>query len=77
MAVVKAFVITSLTFTLLETTTGIVSFLTGALSIPPLLGVGTAVDMCVLTGGSAVGLLRALRKIETEPEGNEVVRQES
>jgi hypothetical protein len=61
MAVAKAFTITSLPFVLIETATGMVSFLTGLLSIPPLVGVGTAVDVAILLAGIIVAVLRIVR----------------
>ncbi len=59
MAVVKAFAITSLPFVLAEAGTGIVSMLTGQLSIPPLVGAGTVIDLFIV--GMYVVLLRARR----------------
>jgi heme A synthase len=61
MAVVKTFAIISLPFVLLETATGVISFLTGELSIPPLLGVGTAIDLIILFAGVAAAALRLLK----------------
>jgi len=75
MALVKAFAITSLPFVIAEAVTGVVSFLTGQLSIPPLLGIGTAVDLTILLAGLAVAVLRATRAgpskadLTNEPEG--------
>jgi hypothetical protein len=60
-AVVKAFMVTPLPFVLAEAGTGIVSLFTGQLSIPPLIGVGTAVDLAILMAGISVALLRALK----------------
>ncbi|HEV8595305.1 MAG TPA: CARDB domain-containing protein [Thermoplasmata archaeon] len=48
-----AFVVTALPFVLLEGATGVVSFFTGWLAIPPLLGLGTAVDVGILFAGLA------------------------
>jgi hypothetical protein len=42
---------TSMIFMIAEAVTGIVSFFTGALSIPPILGLGTAVDVTILILG--------------------------
>ena len=50
-AVLKAFMVVSLPFVLAETVTGIASFVTGQLTIPPLLGIGAAVDLVILIGG--------------------------
>jgi len=61
MAVAKGFAIMSLPFVLAEAVTGIVSLLTGQLSMPPLLGLGTAIDAGVLVSGLAVTAVRATR----------------
>ena len=58
MAVLKAFTFTSMPFVLAEAMTGVVSFLTGQLSMPPLVGAGTAVDLAILLAGLAVAILR-------------------
>jgi len=50
----RAFLSTAVPFVVLEGTTGVVSHLTGLLAIPPLLGVGAAVDLGILVGGIAV-----------------------
>jgi len=72
MAVVKAFVITSLPFVVAEVVTGIVSLATGQLSIPPLIGTGMLVDSAILTAGLLVALDRSLeRKPGTEPPKTE------
>jgi len=60
-AVVKVFSITSLPFVLGETATGIASFVTGELSIPPMAGAGTAVDLAILLTGLGTVIVRALR----------------
>ena len=70
MAVVKAFVMTSMPFVFAETVTGIVSFLTGLLSIPPSVGIGTAMDMAILLAGLVVGIARALM---TEPSKTDMM----
>ena len=62
MAVVKAFTITSLPFVLAEAGTGIVSLLTGQLSLPPIIGLGTGVDLAILLAGLLFMTLRSLRK---------------
>lgn len=69
----KAFAITSLPFIAVETTTGVVSLLTGQLSIPPLLGIGTSVDMVILMAGLGVGVLRALtpKEISSDAEATD------
>jgi subtilase family serine protease len=54
MAVMKAFAITSLPFVLGEAATGVISLLTGQLSIPPAIGPGTALDLVILVAGLAV-----------------------
>ena len=64
---VKAFAITSMPFVLAEAGTGVVSLLTGLLSMPPLLGAGTAIDLAILTAGLAISLFKALRKGSREP----------
>jgi hypothetical protein len=53
-----AFLITSLPFVAAEVVTGIVSAVTGLLSIPPVLGAGTAVDVGILAVGVIVALWR-------------------
>jgi subtilase family serine protease len=68
MAVTKAFIIFSLPFVLAEAATGIASYVTGQLSIPPALGSGTAVDLGVLVAGLVVVLARVLKKREMEAE---------
>ncbi len=62
MPVVEAFVITSLPFVLAEAGTGILSFATDELRIPPFVGVGMAIDLTILFSGLAVALVRATRK---------------
>jgi len=64
----KAFAITSMPFVLAEVGTGIASYITGQLSIPPVLGLGTAVDMGILVAGLVVMLARALKRGEMEAE---------
>jgi len=66
MGVVKAFAFTSLPFVLAEAGTGVVSLLTGQLSIPPALGFGTAVDLGILAVGLVVALAGVLKKEEME-----------
>ena len=62
MAVAKAFTITSLPFILAEAATGAMSLATGLLPIPPLLGVGSAVDAAILVAGLVIVGVRALRE---------------
>ena len=62
MAVVKAFAFTSLPFVLAEAGTGVVSLLTGQLSIPPLAGVGAAIDLTILLAGLGAAILMALKE---------------
>ncbi len=71
-AVVKAFAITSLPFALAEAATGITSYLTGQLSIPPALGIGTAIDLSILVSGMVIVLARALKSEEKEAEAANV-----
>ena len=61
--VLKAFAVFSLPFVLAEAGTGVVSFLTGQLSIPPVIGVGTAVDLVILITGISVSALRASKRM--------------
>ena len=69
-AVVKAFVITSMPFVLVEAATGAVSYFTGQLSIPPLVEVGTVVDLSILIAGICVVLLRAYRPVSLAARGD-------
>ena len=62
MAVAKAFVIFSIPFVLAEAVTGIMSHIAGVLSIPPTIGVGTAVDLAILVGGLSLSACWMLRK---------------
>ncbi len=68
MAVAKAFAIFSLPFVLAEATTGVISLLTGQLSMPPLVGAGTSVDLAILLAGMVVAVLQIVR---TKPSGAE------
>ncbi len=65
-AVAKAFMTASLPFIIAEAGTGVVSLVTGQLSMPPLLGAGTAVDLAILLAGTVVSILRIVR---TKPSG--------
>jgi PKD repeat protein len=60
-AVLKAFTIVTVPFILAESATGVVSLLTGWLSIPPAVGIGTIVDLIILLAGLGVAILRALK----------------
>jgi hypothetical protein len=62
MAVVKAFILTPMPFVAAEAATGVISFLTGGLSIPPVVGVGMAVDCAILILGLVVLVARAVKK---------------
>jgi len=66
-----AFALTALPFVLLEVATGVVSLFTGLLSIPPVLGIGTAVDSAILVAGLAVAVYRGVkaRPPDTRPTG--------
>jgi len=68
MAVMKAFIITSVPFVLAEAATGTASYQTGQLAIPPTLGFGTVVDLSVLVAGLVVALARVLKAREMEAE---------
>ena len=57
----KAFAVFYLPFVLMEGGTGVVSLLTGLLSIPPLLGTGTAVDLTILLTGIAAAMYRGMK----------------
>jgi len=72
MAVAKAFTFTSLPFVLAEAVTGITSYLTGQLSIPPALGIGTAIDLSILVSGMVIVLARALKSEEKKAEAANV-----
>jgi hypothetical protein len=61
MAAAKAFAIVSLPFILAEAMTGIISFISGELRIPPSFGVGMAVDLTILLAGLAVVALTTLK----------------
>ena len=54
-----AFAATALPFVLAEAATGVVSFATGLLSIPPLAGAGMPVDLATFGGGIAWVAYRA------------------
>jgi len=71
MAVAKAFAFASLPFVVAEAGTGTASPFTGQLSMPPLIGAGTAVDLSFLMAGISVAILRALRPETPGPEEGE------
>ncbi|HEV8594808.1 MAG TPA: CARDB domain-containing protein [Thermoplasmata archaeon] len=61
----KAVLAVAIAFAAAEAVTGLVSALTGALAIPPLLGLGTLVDVAILAAGLVITVLlnrRARRK---------------
>jgi len=60
---VKTFLLASLPFCIAELLTGIVSLITGLLSIPPLMGIGTFLNAGILIAGLAV-----LASIKKQPE---------
>jgi hypothetical protein len=62
MAVAKAFILTPMPFVAAEAATGVISFLTGELSVPPVVGVGMAVDCTILILGLVVLVARAMKK---------------
>ena len=66
-AALAAFGAASLPFVLAEALTGVVSYLTGLLAIPPLLGLGTLVDLGILVAGIAVAGARAARRERVPP----------
>jgi len=74
MAVVKAFIITSMPFAVAEAATGVLSLLTGHLSIPPVVGAGTAVDVAILVSGLLITVLRA---VLTKPPKTDVIDEPS
>jgi len=61
-ALLKAFMFMSLPFVIAEAATGVASLLTGELSMPPVAGSGTAIDLAILLSGVVVAILRATRK---------------
>lgn len=71
MAVAKAFMMTSAPFVIMEAMTGVVSLLTGRLSIPPAIGPGTAMDIAILLAGLAASIVRALEALESGSETGE------
>jgi hypothetical protein len=71
-AILQAFCAHSLPFATAEAVTGLLSLATGVLSIPPVLGLGTAVDVSILSVGLAVAILDvAGRKQKGPPPGSQ------
>ncbi|TET89564.1 MAG: hypothetical protein E3J35_09605 [Methanomassiliicoccales archaeon] len=64
----KTFLLISFPFWLAEAITGIVSLVTGWLSIPPFLGVGTFLDLGILVGGLAVLAIHGKGEEESKEE---------
>ena len=64
----KEFAIFSLPFVLAEAMTGIISFISGELRIPPSVGVGMAVDLVILLVGLGVAILTALKARQSKVE---------
>jgi len=62
MAAAKAFTLTSMPFVVVEAVTGIMSHVTGALSMPPTIGIGTLVDVVIFVAGLFFALVRSLRR---------------
>lgn len=60
-AVLKAFAATSLPFWAAELVTGLLSLSTGVLSIPPIVGIGTAVDLTILLTGTITAIVWSLK----------------
>ena len=58
----RAFAFTTLPFVVAEAGTGVVSLLTGLLAIPPLVGMGTAVDLGILVAGLAASTYRVRKR---------------
>jgi len=59
---VRAFAVTALPFVVAEAGTGVLSFFTGLFAIPPILGLGTAVDLGILVAGVALSAYRVLKR---------------
>jgi len=71
-AILQAFCAYALPFATAEAVTGLLSLATGVLSIPPVLGLGTAVDVSILSIGLAVAMLNAAgRKRKGPPPGSQ------
>ena len=62
-AVRKSIALTSLPFVVAEVSSGVASYFTGYLSVPPVIGPGSLVDSAILGAGLIVILLR------TQPKG--------
>ena len=65
-AMLLAFAFTAIPFVLAEAGTGIISFFIGFLSIPPILGLGTAVDVGILAGGLVTMIVTRTRESRRE-----------
>lgn len=65
----KAFTFTSMPFVVAETATGVLSLAVGEFSIPPMIGLGTAVDAAILLAGLVASIVRALKTRESKSEG--------
>lgn len=63
MAVVRALLITSMPFVVAGIATGVTSLLTSQLSMPPLFGVGTIIDVAILAAGIVVAINRPLKNV--------------
>ena len=73
----KTFLALSLPFWLAEIVTGVVSLITGVLSVPPLFGVGMLLDMGILLAGLIVLAIHGGQPDEPEEEETEEVEPES
>jgi len=74
-AVIEAFILISLPFVLTEAATGIASLFTGQLSIPPLVGVGAAIDLAILLAGIVVAIFRIVRTNPSKAEETRTVQK--
>lgn len=64
-AVAKTFALISMPFVLAEVVTGVVSYLTGLLSIPPAIGAGTFVDLAILLSGIFVAVYYSMKPMKS------------
>lgn len=64
---VSAFILICAPFLIAEVATGVISFVSGQLSIPPVLGLGTAVDVAILAAGLAVSVARLMKAKPVHP----------
>jgi len=67
-ALLEAFTIASLPFILAEVATGVISLLTGQLSIPPPVGIGMAVDLIMLLAGLGIAVWGTLKMTQSKAE---------